>query len=171
MADRARKYVEKMPPAISGRGGHDALFAVASTLIHGFDLSEPEAWPILLEYNSRCVPPWSESELRHKLTSAQNLSRHSKPRGYLRGDHVEQAYLPIPEEPKVIEWQVKPEPLPAKKSQARETTEPSKTIEPTDTEQDIEEIRISQELAKLHRDGAITGPQQKEATFYARLIR
>jgi hypothetical protein len=60
LADRARKYVEKMPPAISGNGGHDALFAVACVLIHGFDLPEPEAWLILCEYNAGCQPPWSE---------------------------------------------------------------------------------------------------------------
>lgn len=131
----------------------------------------PEAWPILWEYNSRCVPPWSESELRHKLTSAQNLRRHSKPRGYLCGDHVEPEYLRIPAGPEVSEWQVKPEPLPSKKSEEHETTEPPKALESTDTEQDIEARRISQELAKLHRDGAITDPQDKEVTFYACLIR
>ena len=68
LADRARGYVEKMPEAISGSGGHDALFAVASALIHGFDLPEADAWQILIEYNARCLPPWSERELRHKLS-------------------------------------------------------------------------------------------------------
>jgi hypothetical protein len=113
-----RKYVEKMPPAFSGSGGHDVLFAVATTLIHGFALTEPKAWPILLEYNLRCVPPWSERELRHKLTSAQCLSRHSKPRGYLCGDYVDTKYPSIPQKPEVIERQVKPEPLLPRKSQA-----------------------------------------------------
>ena len=32
VADRARRYVEKMPSAISGSGGHDALFPVACVL-------------------------------------------------------------------------------------------------------------------------------------------
>ena len=49
VADRARRYVEKMPPAISGSGGHNALFAVARVLIHGFDLPEDDAWQILIE--------------------------------------------------------------------------------------------------------------------------
>jgi hypothetical protein len=30
--------------------------------------------------------------------------------------------------------------------------------------------RISQELAKLYRDGAITGPHNPEARFYATLL-
>lgn len=85
MIERASKYVAAMPAAISGSGGHAACFAVAVALIHGFGLSEDDAWPILLEYNGRCEPPWNERELRHKLTSAGALSRHPKPRGHLRG--------------------------------------------------------------------------------------
>jgi len=115
LADRARKYVEKMPPAISGSGGHDALFAVASVLIHGFDLPEDVVWQILAEYNARCVPPWSESELRHKLRSAGQLTRHSKPGGYLLEHGTFAArYLPAPEPPVVVKWKLRPEPLPAK---------------------------------------------------------
>lgn len=68
---RARKYVEKMPPAISGQGGHDATFAVARKLVQDCELSDSEAWSVLCEFNQRCVPPWSEKELQHKLKSAQ----------------------------------------------------------------------------------------------------
>ena len=85
LADRARKYVEKMPPAISGNGGHDALFAVACVLIHGFDVPEPEAWLLLCEYNARCQPPWSQRELRHKLSEVRRVS-HLKPLGHLLSD-------------------------------------------------------------------------------------
>lgn len=81
--DRALAYVAKMPAAISGRGGHAATFAVAKALVHGFALSESQAWPILLDYNKRCQPPWSEAELRHKLKSAGKLDRPNKPRGHL----------------------------------------------------------------------------------------
>ena len=61
VADRARRYVEKMPPAISGSGGHNALFAVARVLIHGFDLPEDDAWQIdvnvpLILWNPRLFP-------------------------------------------------------------------------------------------------------------------
>lgn len=67
---RARAYVAAMPPAISGSGGHNATFAVARKLVHGFGLSEGDAWTLLLEYNQRCEPPWSERELRHKFDDA-----------------------------------------------------------------------------------------------------
>jgi len=67
--DRARAYVEKMPGAISGADGSGATFAVACKLVE-FGLSPDDAWALLLEYNLRCVPAWSESELRHKLDDA-----------------------------------------------------------------------------------------------------
>jgi hypothetical protein len=67
--ERARAYVEKMPGAISGAGGHDATFAVACALVK-FGLSPDEAWPLLLEYNQRCTPAWVEREMRHKLEDA-----------------------------------------------------------------------------------------------------
>ena len=75
-----------MPPAISGNHGHDATFAVALALVHGFALSRDQAWPIMLEFNARCDPPWSKKDLDHKLDDATKLARHSKPRGYLLGE-------------------------------------------------------------------------------------
>lgn len=71
MVERARAYIAKMPPAISGAGGHAATFAVARKLVQDYDFHEHDAWSLLLEYNQRCDPPWSEKELRHKLVSAQ----------------------------------------------------------------------------------------------------
>jgi hypothetical protein len=69
--ERAKRYVAKCPPAISGQGGHDATLFVACRLIKGFGLSPDEALSLLLhEYNPRCVPPWSEKELRHKVEDA-----------------------------------------------------------------------------------------------------
>jgi hypothetical protein len=67
--DRARTYVEKMPDAVSGADGHGATFAVACKLVE-FGLSPDDAWMLLLEYNQRCQPQWSEHELRHKLDDA-----------------------------------------------------------------------------------------------------
>jgi hypothetical protein len=55
--ERALRYVETLPVAISGSRGHDALFRVACVLVNGLDLTDTEAWPILLEYNARCLPP------------------------------------------------------------------------------------------------------------------
>lgn len=67
---RARAYVDRMPAAVSGAGGHDATFSVARKLLQDFGLGEGDAWDILLEFNQRCEPPWSERELRHKLDDA-----------------------------------------------------------------------------------------------------
>lgn len=70
VVDRARKYVSKMPPAISGQHGHDTTFHVACVLILGFGLSELEALPVIVEWNTTCNPPWSEYDLKRKLTEA-----------------------------------------------------------------------------------------------------
>ena len=83
--ERARKYVAKCPPAISGQGGHSATFHAAAVLVHGFALGEPDALALLREWNGSCVPPWSESDLQYKIKSAANTA-HLSPRGHLLGD-------------------------------------------------------------------------------------
>ena len=83
--DRARRYVAKCPPAISGQGGHNATFHVAAVLVHGFALGEADALALLGEWNGSCVPPWSDGDLRHKIKSAANTV-HLLPRGHLLGD-------------------------------------------------------------------------------------
>jgi P4 family phage/plasmid primase-like protien len=77
---RAAAYLAKMPAAISGQGGHTATFEAAVVLVKGFDLTPEEALPLMLDYNQRCQPPWSEKELQHKLASAAEARRES---GYL----------------------------------------------------------------------------------------
>ncbi len=74
VADRAQKYVAKMPPAISGSNGHNITFSVACKLAIGFGLEWKDAFSILQEYNQRCEPPWSDNELHHKLKSAFETS-------------------------------------------------------------------------------------------------
>jgi hypothetical protein len=82
--ERAIKYVNAMPPAVSGAGGHNAAFAAACTLTHGFELGYDDALYILEEhYNHRCDPPWSRRELMHKVDQSLKMSNHSKPRGHL----------------------------------------------------------------------------------------
>lgn len=87
--ERARRYVAKLDGAVAGAGGHAATFHVACVLVQGFGLSGPEALSILREYNIRCDPPWSESELAHKIAGAEKApglqTREGvKPRGFLR---------------------------------------------------------------------------------------
>lgn len=68
----ARKYLEKVEPAISGQGGDAATYRVACKLIGGYGLSVDEAMPLIGEWNRRCDPPWSETDLRRKLERADS---------------------------------------------------------------------------------------------------
>lgn len=79
--ERARKYLAKMPPAISGQSGHNATFYAACVLVLGFELGEQDALALMREYNDSCQPKWSESELLHKVTQA---AKQTGERGYLR---------------------------------------------------------------------------------------
>ena len=87
VVERARLYLQRCPPAVSGQFGHKATFRVACLLVQGFALSEAEALGLLREWNQTCRPPWSEAELAYKVASA--LAAPSKnPIGYLReGKH------------------------------------------------------------------------------------
>ena len=78
--NRARLYINEMPPAFSGDGGHNQTFSVACVLVLGFSLPPPQALALLREYNLRCEPPWSEKELQHKIEDAD---KKPGPRGYL----------------------------------------------------------------------------------------
>jgi hypothetical protein len=83
--NRARAYLHSIPPAVSGAGGHAQTFAVACALIHGFALDQESAFQLIFEWNTHCVPHWTERELRHKLKSASNAG-HTKQRGHLLGN-------------------------------------------------------------------------------------
>ncbi len=90
MTDRARKYLATLPPAISGQGGHDQTFHAACVLVLGFGLPETDAMALMSEYNQRCQPPWTETELLHKV---QDAGRQPGPRGYLRDAERNGKYL------------------------------------------------------------------------------
>jgi hypothetical protein len=79
--ERARKYVAKMDPAIEGQNGSRDEFKAAVVCVRGFRLSAGETRTILDEHNQRCVPPWSEKEIEHKIADAINKS--TLPYGWL----------------------------------------------------------------------------------------
>lgn len=80
---RASAYLAKIPPAVSGSGGHDTTWGAALAVVRGFGLGEDEAFELLWgEYNFRCEPAWNEKELRHKVQSAARDGRTAI--GYLR---------------------------------------------------------------------------------------
>jgi len=70
--ERARLYLRKMDPAVSKQNGHDVAFRAACAMVRKFNLDEESNFALLWdEYNPRCVPPWSERELRHKVSEAE----------------------------------------------------------------------------------------------------
>ncbi len=85
--ERAARYAAAMPPAIAGQQGHSQTFALAVALAHGFNLSEAETNALMVAYNLKCSPPWSDRELKHKVKDAYNTP-HSKPRGWLLDDNT-----------------------------------------------------------------------------------
>ena len=81
---RAEAYLDRIPPAISGSGGHGQTYAAATAMVHGFGLDAKTAFGLLWDrYNPRCEPPWSEKELRHKVSDAASKP-HERPHGWLR---------------------------------------------------------------------------------------
>ncbi len=81
---RAEAYIDRIPPAISGSGGHSQTYAAATAMVHGFGLDAEAAFGLLWDrYNPRCQPPWSEKELRHKVSDAASKP-HDRPYGWLR---------------------------------------------------------------------------------------
>ena len=80
--ERARRYVRASGPAIAGQAGHNQTFKLACTLVKTFGLDAETLYRVLLEeYNPRCTPPWSATELWHKVadaTRAATTNRHAQ---------------------------------------------------------------------------------------------
>ncbi|KAB2668766.1 MAG: hypothetical protein DVB31_06225 [Verrucomicrobia bacterium] len=92
-SDRARRYLAKLPPALSGSGGHNQTLQAACRLVE-FGLREEEAFLLLAEWNlTHCKPSWGEGELRHKLADA---FRRTVPRAPFAQRHTSTAFRPIP---------------------------------------------------------------------------
>src|SRR5512135_2305425 len=65
--ERAKGYIDKVPGAVSGNGGHQTTWEALVLPIRRFDLPRDAAEELAAYYNERCEPPWSEAELAHKL--------------------------------------------------------------------------------------------------------
>ncbi len=69
---RAREYLAKMEPSISGQHGHNSLLKAASVLVNDFQLSDNEALLLLAsEFNPRCEPPWEHGDIMRKISEAK----------------------------------------------------------------------------------------------------
>lgn len=76
MADkmtRVMAYLDRLPVAVSGAGGHNMTLRAACEC-YRFGLSKAEAAQALDWYNeNRCQPKWSANELAHKLNDAARI--------------------------------------------------------------------------------------------------
>jgi hypothetical protein len=75
VVERARRYLASVPPAISGQHGDVHTFRVCCRLTRGFALDDEQALAALSQWNERCEPPWTISELVDKLRRAARYGR------------------------------------------------------------------------------------------------
>jgi hypothetical protein len=106
LIEQARRHLAKISGAIEGEGGDLHTFVTACHLVRGFDLTDVEALMLLSEWNSKCRPPWSRSELQAKIASARRNG------GEVFGGRVHTEEPPKAEEPKRDgkqgQWKVPP---------------------------------------------------------------
>ncbi len=97
---RASLYLSECDPAVQGCAGHDKLLWAAVALVHGFLLTNEEAFNLLAsEYNPRCIPEWDLSSLADRKDFERKVgeARKLKPQhrsGWLLED---EAYIALPE--------------------------------------------------------------------------
>lgn len=72
--DRARGYLEKAPIAVEGDAGDLTTYKVACKL-KDMGCDAATALELMLDWNDRCEPPWSEEELRQKVNHAYKYGR------------------------------------------------------------------------------------------------
>ena len=100
LEERARSYLAKCDPAISGSHGDVATFRIACNLINDFGLDEDTALPLFMEWNSRCNPPWDERSLINKLKAASKYAK--KPAGNLAESNSNNFNRPAKKKPEAI---------------------------------------------------------------------
>jgi hypothetical protein len=94
----AREMLKEKPPAKSGEKSEEYCLALASALVHGYDLSPGEAIDIFLEWGEKEGNIdsegryWTWKQLMHKLEDAASQEDpKGRPRGYLLPAWDEQA--------------------------------------------------------------------------------
>lgn len=74
----AQRYLAGQPPAVEKQGGDAHTFSVCAAVAIGHDLDVDNAVKALTEWNERCLPPWSEPELRRKLHNAEHYGTEQR---------------------------------------------------------------------------------------------
>ena len=74
----ASNALKDLAPAIQGDGG-DLQTLKAALMCRDYGLSAKQVYELLSkEYNDRCVPPWSEGDLKEKVKNAFKYARRSQ---------------------------------------------------------------------------------------------
>jgi hypothetical protein len=74
---RAIAYLATIDPAEDGNFGSNPTLRAAAVLVVRFALPDDVGFRLLREhYNPRCLPPWSDEQLRHKIESAHKDPKH-----------------------------------------------------------------------------------------------
>lgn len=78
LMDRAWAYIQKMPDAISGKGGHNATFS-ACCVCYRFGLTDSAALEVMQKFNAAKTggEEWTNAEIVHKLTGARKAVEKS----------------------------------------------------------------------------------------------
>lgn len=99
----AREALDFHGPAVEGEGGDQHTFVAAALLAHDFALGEDQAWPLLVEWNATCRPPWSESDLAAKLRGGAKYA--TRPYGCRRTLDIVEIIQAM-----IAEWRADPNP-------------------------------------------------------------
>lgn len=86
--NQAKSYIRNVPGAVQGAGGDHFTYVLACRMVRGFDLGDDRALDLLLEWNEKCSPAWTERELAEKVKHARAYGNGEFGSMYLTGKHV-----------------------------------------------------------------------------------
>jgi predicted P-loop ATPase len=73
---RFKQWLTHQPPAILGQKGDDNTYKIAAQG-YDFGLTPEEILDSMLEWNERCVPPWSKEELATRVRNADKYKQNA----------------------------------------------------------------------------------------------
>jgi hypothetical protein len=68
---RAHAWMKQREGKEDGSGRGLQMIKTCRALFEKFGLTEDQVWGLILEYNERCIPPYSEALLRHKIEDSK----------------------------------------------------------------------------------------------------
>lgn len=89
LIERARDRLRRIGPAIEGQGGDRHTYSACCAMLYDFALSDAEAWPLLVEWNATCVPPWAHDDLRVKMENAKSYAEGQRGQGRIEFESAE----------------------------------------------------------------------------------